>query len=43
MLAQDAETVPDDHAPAAEQELLTAEHYAAVREAFAHLSPAASS
>jgi hypothetical protein len=38
-LAQDAEIVPDDHAPAAEQELLTAEHYAALRETFAHLSP----
>ena len=35
--AQDAETIPDDHARTAEQELLTAERNAALREAFLHL------
>jgi RNA polymerase sigma factor (sigma-70 family) len=34
-----AETVPDEQAQAAEQELLAAERQAALREAFAHLGP----
>jgi RNA polymerase sigma factor (sigma-70 family) len=34
-----AETVPDDQAQAAEQELLAAERHAALREAFTHLPP----
>jgi RNA polymerase sigma factor (sigma-70 family) len=37
--ALDAETIPDDQAQAVEQELLVAERHAALREAFAHLSP----
>ena len=37
--ALDAETVPDEQAPAAEQELLAAERRAALREAFAQLNP----
>jgi RNA polymerase sigma factor (sigma-70 family) len=37
--APDAEIVPDDHATAADQELLTAERHVTLREAFAHLSP----
>ena len=35
----DAETIPDEQAQTAEQELLAAERHAALREAFAHLSP----
>ena len=35
--AQDAETIPDHHAQMAEQQLLTAERNAALREAFLHL------
>jgi RNA polymerase sigma factor (sigma-70 family) len=35
--AQDAETIPDDQAQMAEQQLLTAERDAALREAFRHL------
>jgi len=35
----DAETIPDDRAPLADQELLMAERHAALREAFAHLPP----
>ena len=38
-LAPDAEIVPDDHATAAEQELLMAERHTAFRKAFAHLPP----
>ena len=34
-----AETIPDDHAQAAEQDLLAAERYAALREAFGQLPP----
>ena len=37
--ALDAETIPDDQAPMAEQLVLLAERYAALREAFAHLPP----
>ena len=37
--ALDAETVPDEQTPAAEQELLAAERRAALREAFAQLNP----
>ena len=37
--ALDAETIPDDQALMADQELLVAERRAALREAFAHLSP----
>ena len=36
--APDTRTIPDGHAQAAEQELLAAERYAAVREASAHRS-----
>ena len=39
----DAETIPDQQAGMAEQELLTAERHAALREAFTRLPPAASS
>ena len=35
--AQDAETIPDQQPGIADQELLTAEHYAVLREAFARL------
>jgi RNA polymerase sigma factor (sigma-70 family) len=35
----DAETIPDDQAPTAEQELLAAERNVALREALAHLAP----
>ena len=35
----DAETIPDDQAQMAEQQVLTAERHAALREAFAHLPP----
>jgi RNA polymerase sigma factor (sigma-70 family) len=35
----DAETIPDEQAKAAEQELLAAEHHAALREALTHLTP----
>ena len=35
----DAETIPDDQAQTAEQELLAAERHAALREALAHLTP----
>jgi RNA polymerase sigma factor (sigma-70 family) len=35
----DAEIIPDDRAPLADQELLVAERHAALREAFAHLPP----
>jgi len=35
----DAETIPDDQAPTAEQELLAAERHAALREALAQLTP----
>jgi RNA polymerase sigma factor (sigma-70 family) len=35
----DAETIPDEQAPAAEQELLAAERHAALREALAQLAP----
>ena len=35
-----AGTIPDDHAQAADQDLLAAERHAALREAFAQLSPA---
>jgi RNA polymerase sigma factor (sigma-70 family) len=35
----DADTIPDDHAVIAEQELLVAERHAALRAAFAHLPP----
>jgi RNA polymerase sigma factor (sigma-70 family) len=38
--AFDAENIPDAQGEAAEQELLAAERHAALREAFAHLSPA---
>ena len=34
-----AGTIPDDHAQAAEQDLLAAERYAALREAFGQLPP----
>jgi RNA polymerase sigma factor (sigma-70 family) len=34
-----AETITDEHAQAAEQDLLTAERHAALREAFGHLPP----
>ena len=37
--AQDAETIPDDQARMAEQQLLVAERHAALCEAFAHLPP----
>jgi RNA polymerase sigma factor (sigma-70 family) len=37
--APDAETIPDDDARTAEEELLTAERHAALREAFMHLPP----
>jgi RNA polymerase sigma factor (sigma-70 family) len=37
--APDAETIPDDDARTAEEELLTAERHAALREAFTHLPP----
>src|SRR6185437_2214021 len=37
--APDAETIPDEHAVTAEQELLTAERHAALREALAQLPP----
>jgi len=37
--APDVETMPDEHARTAEQELLAAERHAALREAFAHLPP----
>jgi RNA polymerase sigma factor (sigma-70 family) len=37
-----AETIPDEHARAAEQDLLAAERHAALREAFGQLPPAAS-
>jgi len=37
--ALDAETMPDDRARPADQELIVAEHHAALREAFARLSP----
>jgi RNA polymerase sigma factor (sigma-70 family) len=36
---QAAATVPDDHAPAAEQDLLAAERHAALREVFEQLPP----
>jgi RNA polymerase sigma factor (sigma-70 family) len=35
----DAETIPDEQARTAEQELLAAERHTALREAFAHLTP----
>lgn len=35
----DAESLPDERTPTAEQELLTAERHAALREAFADLAP----
>lgn len=35
----DGETIPDDRASTADQDLLVAERHAALREAFAHLSP----
>jgi RNA polymerase sigma factor (sigma-70 family) len=35
----DAEAIPDEQAPTAEQELLAAERHAALREALAHLTP----
>jgi RNA polymerase sigma factor (sigma-70 family) len=38
-LGLEAETVPDEQAPTAEQELLAAERRAALREAFAQLAP----
>ncbi|HLM88333.1 MAG TPA: sigma-70 family RNA polymerase sigma factor [Streptosporangiaceae bacterium] len=34
-----AETIPDEHAPAADQELLAAERHAVLREAFGQLPP----
>src|SRR5208282_4466996 len=37
--ALDAETIPDDQAQTAEQQVLVAERYAALRGAFAHLPP----
>jgi RNA polymerase sigma factor (sigma-70 family) len=37
--AADVETIPDEQARTAEQELLAAERHAALREAFAHLPP----
>ncbi len=37
--ALDAETVPDDQAQTAEQQVLAAERHAALREAFLHLPP----
>jgi RNA polymerase sigma factor (sigma-70 family) len=37
--ARDAETIPDDQAQMAEQQVLVAERHAALREAFAHLPP----
>ena len=37
--AVDAETVPDDQAQMAEQQVLVSERHAALREAFAHLPP----
>jgi RNA polymerase sigma factor (sigma-70 family) len=37
--ALDAETIPDDQAQMAEQQVLVAERHAALREAFAHLLP----
>ena len=36
---QDAETIPDEHAGTAEQELLLTERHAALREAFSRLPP----
>jgi RNA polymerase sigma factor (sigma-70 family) len=36
---RDAETIPDDHAPTAEQELLAAERHAALRAALVQLTP----
>jgi RNA polymerase sigma factor (sigma-70 family) len=39
VLVLDAETIPDEQAVMAEQELLVAERHAALREAFAHLPP----
>ena len=38
--AVDAETVPDDQAQMAEQQVLVSERHAALREAFTHLPPA---
>jgi DNA-directed RNA polymerase specialized sigma24 family protein len=35
----DAETIPDEQAETAEQELLAVERHAALRDAFAHLTP----
>jgi RNA polymerase sigma factor (sigma-70 family) len=35
----DAESIPDEHADSAEQDLLLAERHAALREAFSHLPP----
>jgi RNA polymerase sigma factor (sigma-70 family) len=35
----DAETIPDEQAQTAEQQVLVAERHAALREAFAHLAP----
>ena len=37
--AVDAETIPDDQAQMAEQQVLVSERHAALREAFAHLPP----
>ena len=37
--ALDAETIPDEQAQTAEQQVLVAERHAALREAFAHLPP----
>jgi DNA-directed RNA polymerase specialized sigma24 family protein len=37
--ALDAETIPDDQAQMAEQQVLVAERHTALREAFAHLPP----
>jgi hypothetical protein len=36
--ARDAQTIPDEQAQTAEQELLTAEHHAALRDTLAHLA-----
>jgi hypothetical protein len=41
--ARDAETIPDEQAVTAEQELLVAERHAELREAYSRLPPAASS
>ena len=41
--ARDAHTIPDGQAQTAMQELLVAERHAALREAYSHLHPAASS